>query len=413
MAQQAEEKTLVQGTAPPVPGHYWVWLGGVLLSLLGSQIMAFGMTWIAAEGGGALAGLVLTAITLPRVLLLLLGGALADRIGPWRIMITADVTMAVATILLGGALLLLGTRPGLLLAAAFVIGVVDAFYLPSSGSMPRRLVPDESLPRAMSARQVIGQLAAFVGPSAGGLVVATAGLAAAAFANAGTFAVMAFVLVALRPRALRAAPPPAPGGTVLRQAADGLRVAWTDPLLRPALALTAVAAGFLLPVSGMLVALLAHQRHWTTRTGGVLAGAIALGMVGVAVLVTVRGVLRRPGSAAAVGLVVAAAGTLALALAPTAQAAVGAAAVVGVGSGLFSTHIGPLILGGSPAGHLSRLQSVLVLTQSVPLLLANNALGTLTDATTASTVLVICSVVLASTAALALTSPPLRTTTPT
>ncbi|MEU6078423.1 MFS transporter, partial [Micromonospora sp. NPDC047074] len=227
-----EESAVGEKPSSSATGRYWIWLSGVLVSLLGSQVMAFGMTWVAAERGGAFAGLVLTAVNLPRVLLLLLGGALADRIGAWRVMITADATMAAATVLLGGALVVWGARPCLLLAAAVVIGVVDAFYLPSSGSMPRRLVPAEGLARAVSARAAVGQVAAFVGPSAGGLVVATAGLAAAAFANAGTFAVMAFVLVALRPRALRAAPPPPPGGRVLRHAADGLRIAWTDPLLR-------------------------------------------------------------------------------------------------------------------------------------------------------------------------------------
>jgi MFS family permease len=434
-----------------VPGRYWIWLSGVLLSLLGTQVMAFGMTWIAAAQGGSVAGLLLTAINLPRVLLLLVGGALADRIGAWRVMITADATMTAATLLLGGALVVLGPRTPVLLAAALAIGIVDAFYLPSSGSMPRRLAPGPVLPRAMSARQVVGQFAAFAGPSAGGLVVATAGLAAAAFANAGTFAVMAFVLVALRPRTTHGAartthgagrpaaepqaadrqvtepraagegdavpgddhgdrPAPPPRG-MLRRAGDGLRVAWTDPVLRPALGLTAAAAGFLLPVYGLLIALLAREQQWSARTGGTLTGAVALGMVGVATTVTIRGGRHRPGLAATGGLVIAAAGTAGLAAAPTTAAAVAAALVTGLGSGVLSTHIGPLILGGTPASHLSRLQSVLVLVQSLPLLLTNNVLGALADAATTRSVLYLCAAILLVSAAAAMRSSALRTTT--
>ena len=51
------------------------------------------MTWAAASLGGVLAGLVLTAINLPRVLLLLVGGAVADRAGPFRVLLIGDGVM--------------------------------------------------------------------------------------------------------------------------------------------------------------------------------------------------------------------------------------------------------------------------------------------------------------------------------
>ena len=408
----SQEHETAEARREPIPRRYWIWLGGVTLSLLGSQMMAFGMTWAAAAWGGTFAGAVLTAVNLPRVALLLFGGALADRVGAWRVMITSDFTMAVATIVLGGAVLALGVQPYLLLAAALVIGTVDAFYLPSSGSMPRRLVTGEPLARAMSARQAIGQLATFAGPSAGGLIVATAGLATAAFLNAGTFVVMAVILIGLRPRSAPAAtPPPAGGSSGLRRAADGLRVAWSDPLLRPALGLIAVAAGFLLPVSGLFIPLLATQRQWNAGTGGVLAGTIALGIVAVAVTVTAAGAVPRPGLAAAGGLALAATAVLGLAFAHTTVAAIATAAVVGLGSGLFSTHVGPLILGGTPSTHLARVQSVLVLAQSLPLLLTNNVLGSLNDLFDVDIALGVCAAFLLLAAALAVRSPTLRAAT--
>jgi hypothetical protein len=47
---------------PAIPGTYWTWLGGVTLSLLGTQVLGFAMAWVAAGRGGLLAGLVLTMI---------------------------------------------------------------------------------------------------------------------------------------------------------------------------------------------------------------------------------------------------------------------------------------------------------------------------------------------------------------
>nr|MDT0660359.1 MFS transporter [Micromonospora sp. DSM 115978] len=431
-----------------MPNRYLIWLAGVTLSLLGTQVMGFAMAWVASGHSGTLAGAVLTAIVLPRVLLLLVGGWLTDRFGAWRVMTVADATMVVVT---GGLALgtwWLGPRPALLLSVAVAIGVVDACYLPGSGSMPRRLVPAGLLARALSARQVAGQVGILAGPPVGGLLVAAAGLAAAALANAVTFAAMLLVLVMLRPRAsgwpdqrrgsttARAATGPAgspvtgpagspvgpsdppPAGPNVRPVRDpgrwsagsaGLRLVAGDPPLRAALLLTAAVAGFLLPVPSLLVPLLARDRDWSAPFAGVLLGAVALGTTAVALAVTARGALPRAERVAAVGLLIAAAGVGALAVPGPRAATVAAGVLVGVGSGLFATHIGPLLLGRAPDSHLARVQAVVILVQNVPLLATNPVLGHLAGATTAATALTLCATVLAGAAFAGLRTPALRT----
>jgi hypothetical protein len=382
--------------------RYGIWLTAATVSLLGTQVLGFAMAWVAAGRGGAFAGLVLTAINLPRVLLLLAGGALADRVGAWRVMIVADAAMTALMLVLAGAALAWGDQPGLLLGAALAVGIVDAFYLPSSGALPRLLVSGPGLARALSARQLAGQFVAFTGPPLGALVVASAGIAAAALGNAATFALMAVVLLGLRRGAgraghVRASPDlnaPVRGDSLWRQAVDGVRTAAADRLLRPALVLTAAAAAFLLPVSGLLVPLLTRERGWPAAAGGAVAGAIALGTAAVATTVLVRGAARRPGAAALAGLLIAAGAVAALAVAPGVPAAIGAALLAGTGTGLFSAHVAPLVLGAAPATHLARIQAVLVLVQSVPLLVTNNVLGGLADAGSAAMVLLACAVAL-------------------
>jgi len=373
--------------------RYGIWLTAATVSLLGTQVLGFAMAWVAAGRGGAFAGLVLTAINLPRVLLLLAGGAVADLVGARRVMIIADVAMTVLMLGLAGAALAWGEQPWLLLGAALAVGIVDAFYLPSSGSLPRLLVPGPALARALSARQLAGQFVAFTGPPLGAVVVASAGIAAAALGNAATFALMAVVLLGLRLPAPALGERP-PAGGFWRQAFDGVRTAAADRVLRPALVLTAAAAAFLLPVSGLLVPLLARQRQWPAAAGGAVAGALAMGTAVVAVTVLVRGAARRPGAAAITGLMIAAGAVAALAVAPGVPAALGAGLVAGMGTGLFSAHIAPLVLGAAPGTHLARIQAVLVLVQSVPLLITNNLLGGLADAGSASVVLVICAAAL-------------------
>jgi hypothetical protein len=393
-------------TLTRLPATYWLWLGGTTVSLLGTQILAFAMAWVAAGRSGVLGGLVLTAIVLPRTLLVLVGGAVGDRFGAWRTMIAGDGVMIGVTLAVAVAAWLAGDPARLLVAGALAIGIVDAFYLPSSGSVPRRLVPPAGLSRAMSARQLVYQLTGFLGAPVGGLVVTAAGLAMAALIDSVTFAVMLVILLALRPATASAGHPPR--GGLWRTMADGLRLMAGDRLLRPVLLLVVATAGVLLPVPALLIPLLAHERHWSgTATGGVV-GVVALATAGVAVTVLVRGAGRRPGAVSAAGLLVAAAGVAVLAAFASPVVAVGAAVAVGTGTGLFSTHLAPLVLGGAPETHLARVQSVVVLSQSLPLLATNTVLGATADALGAAAALAWCAAALVAIGVAALASPPLR-----
>ncbi|MFJ9693178.1 MFS transporter [Kitasatospora sp. NPDC101183] len=366
-------------TVPSLPRPYLLWLAGVQTGLLGDAALYFALGWAASGYGGGAAGLVLTAITVPRTLLVLFGGAVADRYGARPVLLAGDAVMLAATLLLAVAAVRLGTPLWLLVASGAVIGAVDAFHLPASGSMPRRLVPAELLPRALALRQAGGQVSVLLGAPLGGLLVASGGLAGTALADAASFGVVLLVVLRVRPAAGGRPAAGAPTG-LLRAAAGALRLALRDRLLRAALLLTGAAAGGLLPVVSLLGPLLARTRGWSAGTAGLLGGAQAAGMLAVAGLVAWRGGLSRPGLGATAGLAVASAGTALLALAPGAATATGAAVLIGLGSGLFASHLGPLVLGSAADSHLSRVQGLLTLVQSTALILANPVLGALADA---------------------------------
>ncbi|WP_018217080.1 MFS transporter [Salinispora vitiensis] len=391
-----------------LPTSYLLWLVGILASLLGNSLFYFALGWQASAHGGAIAGLVLTAITLPRVLLLLIGGAVGDRVSARRVLIIGDAAMLVFSVALAAAAYHLGAPPWLLLTAGVAVGVADAFYLPASGSMPRRLVNPDQLSRALALRQAGGQVVAVGGGPLGGVLVGLAGLAGAALVNAVTFAAVLMLLIAIRPR--YGAPPPPGGGGVVRDAFDSLRVGFRDPLLRPGLTMTGAAAAFLLPVLSLLVPLLARAEDWDAAAAGLILGAQSIGMLVVTLAVARRGPLGRPGLLSAWGLLIASTGVLGLALSPTAAVAIGAAVVLGLGSGLFAAHIGPLILGTTPETHLSRIQALLTLVQSLASLVMLNVLGTVVEHRGAVVAVVICAVATGGVGLLALLSAPLRTT---
>ncbi|MER7850319.1 MFS transporter [Kitasatospora sp. NPDC096077] len=387
------------GTTEPVvslpsrtvlPRSYLFWLAGTRASLVGDAALYFALGWAASAHGGQMAALVLTAITLPRTVLLLLGGAVGDRFGARRVMIAGDVVMLAAVLALVVAARAWGTPPWMLLGFAAVVGTVDAFYLPATGSMPRRLVSKEQLPRAMALRQAGGQVASLLGAPLGAALVAMAGLSGTALVDAGSFAAVLAVMVWVRPAAEAERSPRAE--SLFAGIADGVRLAATDPVLRPALLLTAAAAAGLLPAVALLSPLLARSGGWGPGSAGLVAAGQGAGILLAALLAARLGPMRRIGMGTSLGLALAAVGLAGLAAAPAPAAAIAAAGVVGAGSGMFACHIGPLVLAGAPDTHLSRVQSLLTLVQSLALVVANNVLGWLANAAGARSAIVLCAV---------------------
>lgn len=417
-SDEAAEEAMEAGVAPVprvyderrgqdrLPRAYTLWLVGILVSLVGNSVFYFALGWAASEYGGSIAAMALSAITLPRVLLLLVGGAVSDRVSARRVLITGDAAMLIVSLVLAAVAYALGATPLLLIATGVAVGVVDAFYLPASGSMPRRLVAQAQLPRALSLRQVGGQVINMGGGPLAGVLVGLAGFAGAAFVNAVTFAFTLVVLVATRPQ--YDVPPAPKTDGLLKEALSGVKVAFSHPVLRPGLWLTGAAAGFLLPVLSLLVPLLAREEEWGAGAAGLVFGAQGVGMVAVTLVVVKRGPLGRPGLMAASALILAGVGVLALGLSASATVAVAGGLVIGIGNGAFSAHIAPLVLASSPDSHLSRIQAVLVLVQSLALLLMNNVLGAFVDLQGATVTVVVCAVMLVGVGLTGLASGPLR-----
>ncbi|WP_327678814.1 MFS transporter [Kitasatospora sp. NBC_00458] len=431
-----------------LPGPYLLWLAGAQAGALGDAAMYFALGWAATAHGGGAAGLVLTVITVSRTALVLLGGALADRLGARRVMLAGDTVMLAATLALAGAAGGWGTPLWLLVVAAAVIGVVDAFYLPASGAMPRLLVGAGQLPRALALRQAGAQTANLLGAPLGGALVAAGGLPGVALADAVSFAVLLLVLlrVGVRVRAEGAAAPAtspdvppqssaqeAPAGAaaapgLLREAVAGVRLAVRDRRLRAALLLTGAAAGALLPVVSLLVPLLARERGWGAGPAGLVTGGQGAGVLAVAALLSWRtggdgdedgdGGRRRDGArsgawgrawaGAAAGLCTAAAGTALLAWAPGPLLAAAGGVVTGVGTGLFACRIGPLVLGSAQEGHLARVQALLTLVQSAALVASTGMLGLLADAAGARLPTVLCALATGAAGLVALSARRLR-----
>ncbi len=153
--------------------------------------------WLMNEltGSPLLVSLVTTALTLPRLILTIPAGALADALDRRNLMIVGNLISAAAT---GGmaALALTGTiTPTTLLALSFALGVGNAVTLPAQQTLVPDLVPADMRAQAITLNSAAFNVARAVGPSLGGLLVG-AGLTAASFGlNAATFVLVTAVLL--------------------------------------------------------------------------------------------------------------------------------------------------------------------------------------------------------------------------
>lgn len=365
----------------PIAYHGWVATAG--LSAFGDAALYFALGWAAAGIGPGFAGLVLTMVVLPRTVLLLVGGTAGDRFGPRRVLLAGQVALCAATVVLAIEGATRGVTASLLVATAVAVGVIEAFCLPCLGSFPRLFVPDDLLARAMAVRASTNQVVTMAAAPVGGALVALAGLPGAAVVDAVTFAVSVAVLAAIRPAYEMTQEHTK--RSVVREIADGVRVAVTDRGLRTMLVATGLVAAFVLPMTSLCLPLLARERHAGPGVAGMAAGAAAAGVLAVSLVVARRGPTARPGRAAGLGPVVAGLGMAGVAAAP--QAMVGFAVVQGLGIGVFVAHVGPMFAAATPRAHLTRLQSILSLVQVAPLLVANNVLGAIAahrDARTAA-----------------------------
>ncbi|MDV9175986.1 MFS transporter, partial [Streptomyces sp. W16] len=140
------------GTATDRPAHrdpnVLRWLGAYASSMAGDGVYYIALSWAAVQAGSpAQAGLVMSVSALPRAVLMLGGGVIADRFGPRRVVIGSDAVRCAAVLAVAALLFLTG--PGLwpLAVLALVFGIVDAVFVPAVGALPARVTGKAQLAR--------------------------------------------------------------------------------------------------------------------------------------------------------------------------------------------------------------------------------------------------------------------------
>jgi len=269
-------------THPLRNGNFVLWWLGATTSLFGDQFYIVALPWIVLQltGSAVAMGTVAMCAGIPRAALMLMGGAVTDRISSRKVLMVTASARAAFVAAIGYLLWIHGLQLWHVYLLALAFGVADAFAMPSAGPLMRSLVEPAQLPAANSVWQSSALLAGIVGPAPAGMITKSLGGAWAFFLDAISFL---FVIAALW---VVPDPPPAPSAAkgkpgVWSSIGEGLSYVMRDVPLR-SLMLLAAAMNFCL--SGPLtvgLAYIAKSRFSTpTAFGGWISSVAAGTLIG-------------------------------------------------------------------------------------------------------------------------------------
>jgi MFS family permease len=203
------------------------------ISDIGSQITVVALPLIAALTLSASAwemGLLSAAGSAPIVLVGLLAGVWVDRVRRRPMLIAADAGRAVLLLAIPLASVAGVLRIEMLYAVALLVGVLTVLFDVAYLSFLPSLVERSQLIEGNSKLEATSSAAQVTGPGLGGLLVGTLGAAFAVLLDALSFVVSALFIAAIRVKEVSL--PPHDRAGMMAEIGEGLRVVFTDRILR-------------------------------------------------------------------------------------------------------------------------------------------------------------------------------------
>jgi len=338
--------------------RYRLWLIGGTISLLGDQFYLVALPWLVLQqtGSAVAMGAIMMAGAIPRALLMLVGGAVSDRMSARKIMIATAAARTICVTVIGVLVWLRILRTWELYAVALAFGVADAFAVPAQTAYMPSLVKREQLVAASSVSRSAAQLTTIVGPVPAGFVIKTLGVAWAFFVDAISFL---FII-----GALWKLPDPPKSQTarkaMLQSIAEGIAYVGKDVPLR-SLMLLAMILNFCIagPVS-IGLAYLTKATFGSPAVYGIVISAVAAGSLLGALLAGVWKIRRRGVMILLVSLLLGVClGSIGLLGKVWSIASV--LLVMGAAAGMVNIHIGAWIMQRIDVAVRGRVASVLML----------------------------------------------------
>ena len=285
-------------TALSALGHknYRLFYGGQLISLTGTWMQIVAQSWLVYRltGSAATLGFVAFAGQIPGFVLAPVGGAVADSFSRHRILVTTQALAMLLALTLALLTLTGSVAVWHIYVLAALVGVVNAFDIPTRQAFVADLVDREDLVNAIALNSSVINGARLVGPALAGLLVATIGEGWCFFVNALSY--VAVILGLLRMRVERKASRTASERrSAVRRVVDGFSFVGRTGPIRALIILLGLVSLFGMPYTVLMPVFADRILHVGAGGLGMLLGAAGVGALGAAVLLVVRRGLRGKG----------------------------------------------------------------------------------------------------------------------
>ena len=259
-------------------GHrnYRLFYAGQLISLCGTWMQVVAQSWLIYRltGSALLLGLVSFSSQIPMLIMSPLGGATADRFEKRKILLATQTTSMVLSLLLAGLTLAGHIKVWEIVVIAAIMGAIHAFDMPARHAFVVEMVGKKDLVNAIALNSSMFNAARVLGPSIGGVIVASFGEGWCFLLNGLSFCTMiaALLMMHFAPQKSQRH-----HETALSSILSGFVFSWNTLPIRSLLILLAVVSLLGMPYTVLMPIFAREILGGGPQTLGILMGSVGVG----------------------------------------------------------------------------------------------------------------------------------------
>jgi len=270
--------------------NYRLFFGGQLISLIGTWMQMVAQSWLVYRltGSAVLLGFVGFASQIPVFLLAPIGGSVADRYNRHRIVVITQTSAMLLAFVLATLTLTDLVRVWHIFTLAALLGVVNAFDIPTRQAFVVDMVGREDLINAIALNSSMINGARMIGPAVAGILVASVGEGWCFLTNGISYIA---VIVGLLLMKMTVRVDVSPHGSAIASIIEGFRYVRQTRPIRALLLMLGLVSLMGMPYAVLMPIFADQILHGGPRGLGLLMGAAGFGaLAGALVLAAKKGI---------------------------------------------------------------------------------------------------------------------------
>jgi MFS family permease len=257
--------------------NYRIYYYGQSISLIGVWVQNIAMGWLLYRitGSALMLGTVAFAQQIPSLFLMPLAGVMADRLNRRRVLIYSQIAAMIVAFVLAFVVLADQVTIPMILILATINGIILAFDTPFRHAfVPDMITRKEDLGNAIALNSSLYNLARFIGPPIGGVLIALVGEGWCFFINGVSFLAVIISLIVMKTGKQKVH---IRTGSILYELKAGIDYALHDKPIRYLLTLVMLSSFFGLPFQALMPVFAADVLKGGSELLGLLTGALGFG----------------------------------------------------------------------------------------------------------------------------------------